>query len=189
MEQVNRPASKFCSHRDRFDNRCNAPCRGPYCVEHEPYDWRTEYRQRVYFVLAHSVQVVKIGTASNLDSRFSSIAGSSPVPLVMLGSIAGGEQVERWLHYHLVRDRSHFEWFRWTERVRRTVEHVLGRGDYAADSLCPKHINEDRAREAGKAIGAQIGAMPSARGDVEQYIAENRRYVTPLVVPADGAAS
>lgn len=176
--------AKFCQHRDRFDNRCNAPTNGDLCDQHQPRaatHWRDAFRPRVYFAFAHvrDGAVVKIGTTIDVPGRLSEINAHSAALVDLLGTVAGGQQVERWLHYHCVRDRSHFEWFRWTERVSDLVSRVLAHGLWAAEAMCPKHLDSDRR---GYSSGYGIGPLPHSRGAVDSYLADNAEHAAPLDV-------
>lgn len=160
---------QFCQRFDAFGNRCNKPCpQGETeCDEHfravapapQPQVALHGFRSKVYFVYAPSLEVVKIGTAQDIEKRLAGIRGMCPVPLTLLGSIFGGVQVERWLHFHCYRDRSHYEWFRWTSRVQDIVRRVLAHGDSAALVMCPGHLAADRGRRR-----AGLLPLPMERG-------------------------
>lgn len=105
---------------------------------------RIELGPYVYFMLAESVSMLKIGTAVDPLKRHKSIAASSPVPVVLLGSVIGSVNVERWCHYHCFVDRSHFEWFRLTPKTDAFVRLVLSHGTDAASLMCHKHHRADR---------------------------------------------
>ena len=66
----------------------------------------------VYFIAAIGTDLVKVGHARNVKSRFSSLACASPLKLRLLATIPGGSTKERELHDLLAEHRSHGEWFR-----------------------------------------------------------------------------
>lgn len=65
----------------------------------------------VYFIEAVGSGRVKIGIASTLRHRISSIACHSPFPLIALLTIPGNEKEERELHKRFAHLRVHREWF------------------------------------------------------------------------------
>jgi hypothetical protein len=176
---------RFCQHRDFYDNRCNRqllPDEQFACREHleRPLP-APRATGSVYFVLAEATNVVKIGTAANTRKRLRALQAGSPLsaPLVLVGEIEGGVQVERWLHFHCIADRSHFEWFHWTRAVSGLVRRVLSHGYNAALSMCPQHLADDRRTAAGRPSGS-LGMLPGPRSYVDEYISHNEPNVTPL---------
>lgn len=65
----------------------------------------------VYFLHAPSANLVKIGSSNNVHDRVRSLSNSSPVPLVLLGTVPGGLKRELELHGHFAALRVHGEWF------------------------------------------------------------------------------
>lgn len=72
---------------------------------------------RVYFVLAPSAGLVKIGTTWRLPYRLAEIQLHSPVALTLVGHVAGGVEREGEYHAEFAAYRSHGEWFRYTQDV------------------------------------------------------------------------
>lgn len=67
----------------------------------------------VYFLLAESVSLVKIGySGGDITKRIQSIRGQSPIDLCLLGYIHGTMEDEHELHLYYGSKRHHFEWFR-----------------------------------------------------------------------------
>lgn len=77
--------------------------------------------QVVYFIEAVGLELIKIGQTRLLDDRIRSLATGSPVPLKLIGYIAGTAARERKLHKQFARDRAHGEWFRATPELRRYI--------------------------------------------------------------------
>ncbi len=117
----------------------------------------------VYFV--RGGDAVKIGTTENITKRFDALCAGSPVSLQLLGIVYGGVSVEHWCHFHCLRYRSHYEWFRWSRWTQSFVEWVLGHGDYAGQLLCLKQFNDDRLmRRNGNRQRSPSGApLPQMR--------------------------
>ncbi|MGP5722781.1 GIY-YIG nuclease family protein [Corynebacterium casei] len=76
---------------------------------------------RVYFVYSPDADKVKIGFSDSPESRMKSMQTGSPVPLELLGTIPGGQDVEMELHERFKSDRSHGEWFRMTSEIERFI--------------------------------------------------------------------
>lgn len=83
---------------------------------------------RVYFAYSPDAKKVKIGYSNSPESRIQSLQTGSPVPLKIIGTIAGGQDVEKKLHEMFSRDHSHGEWFHMSEEIDRFIkEKNIGR--------------------------------------------------------------
>jgi hypothetical protein len=76
----------------------------------------------VYFIQAGAGGCIKIGIASNLQSRISCLQIGCPDMLVLLASVPGGAKEESFLHEHLRRHRVRGEWFKPAPEVLDAVE-------------------------------------------------------------------
>ena len=88
---------------------------------------------QVYFLLASSVNLIKIGRSGDPETRFEQLRLLSPVPLEIVGLIEGGSAVEAALHQRFDHLHSHGEWFHATNELRRfawfaTMESLWNRG-------------------------------------------------------------
>lgn len=68
--------------------------------------------EKVYFIAAVGTSLVKVGHSTDVRKRLAKLSHLSPVTLVLLGTIPGGESEERRLHDLLGDYRHHGEWFR-----------------------------------------------------------------------------
>lgn len=68
----------------------------------------------------------KIGKATNVKSRLSSMAGGSPMPLTLIAVADGGCRLEARLHLLFSHVHSHGEWFRLTEDQVKTCIKLMG---------------------------------------------------------------
>ena len=66
----------------------------------------------VYFLLGRKTSLLKIGFATDLDSRISTIQAMSPDVLDLVKTIPGTIQIEKELHKNFAEYREHGEWFR-----------------------------------------------------------------------------
>lgn len=66
----------------------------------------------VYVVQAGEDGLCKIGTTTSLDQRMRTLQSHSPLPLTLLGTVAGGRAMEASFHRQFARYRQHGEWFR-----------------------------------------------------------------------------
>lgn len=66
----------------------------------------------VYVVQAGEDGLCKIGTTTGLDQRMRTLQSHSPLPLTLLGTVAGGRAMEASFHRQFARYRQHGEWFR-----------------------------------------------------------------------------
>ena len=82
--------------------------------DRESYCW-------VYFIEAVGLDLLKVGYALDLRSRFTSMMTSSPASLSLLGVLQGGPRREMEIHTQLADHRAHGEWFRKTPEVMAVV--------------------------------------------------------------------
>lgn len=75
----------------------------------------------VYFIHSETTGLVKIGVATNIAARFSSIVTMSPVPLSLVGYHLGDARREIGLHRLYAALRSHGEWFKVTSEIAREM--------------------------------------------------------------------
>lgn len=69
--------------------------------------------RHVYFVGATGTELIKIGSAFDIELRLEQLRTISPLPLNLLFYVLhGGETMERRLHKMYRRRRSHGEWYR-----------------------------------------------------------------------------
>jgi len=80
-------------------------------------DVAREIGDRVYFLSAPSVGMIKIGTSFQPGRRFAEVALMSPVSLEFIGSVAGGSSVETEWHRRWAHLRTHGEWFSLTPEL------------------------------------------------------------------------
>ena len=87
---------------------------------------RTNKKHDLYFVLASSVSLVKIGITSDFETRFRTLQAGSPVPLEAWLVIKATARRELALHVHFAEERRHSEWFALSERMRALVDEIRG---------------------------------------------------------------
>lgn len=84
----------------------------------------------VYFVQSGSRGPIKIGIATDVKKRLSSMQTGNPVPMTLMASVPGSIEIERGLHQRFNVGRIANEWFeRDTPGLMETVEHVLRHGE------------------------------------------------------------
>ena len=84
----------------------------------------------VYFVQSGHGGPVKIGIATDVKKRLSSMQTSNPVSLVLMAAVPGGLDLERELHARFNIGCIRNEWFkRDTPGLIETVEHILRHGE------------------------------------------------------------
>lgn len=74
---------------------------------------------------------IKIGCSSLPDTRLEFYAGYSPIPLEIVGIVAGTIDDERFLHSRFAHLRSHREWFHSTPELREAVAGLIALGSVA----------------------------------------------------------
>ena len=80
--------------------------------------------ERVYFIEAVGLGVVKIGFARDIGERLRKIAVGCPAPLRLLGTIRGGPSTERHLHVALSAVHVHGEWFRRGPEIDKVLAQI-----------------------------------------------------------------
>lgn len=84
---------------------------------------------RVYFILAPSLSIVKIGYSSRApETRLREILVGMPVDANLLGSVPGGIILERSMHAKFRNFHSRGEWFHYRAPLRRFIAKCLEDG-------------------------------------------------------------
>jgi hypothetical protein len=79
--------------------------------------------ESVYFIQnAKRIGPIKIGHSRGIEYRFSQLQTSSPFPLAIIATIAGGVEVEKELHGRFKHLRLQGEWFQATKELTRFIE-------------------------------------------------------------------
>lgn len=99
---------------------------------------RMERSSVVYLITG--VNLIKIGTTSNLEERIKTLQASSPVQLDVLASGSGGIQVERRLHRQHAEYRHHGEWFDIPEHLVPQLVAVVKSGTAERCRICSKRF-------------------------------------------------
>lgn len=106
---------------------------------------RSDLRERqashciVYFI--EGAGLIKIGSTLNIQSRFRSIRGSSPVPVKLIGTIPGGGPLEGLLHAKFAQHRSHGEWFVDCQDIRDFIAAREADGVLSRPEIKPARLN------------------------------------------------
>lgn len=79
----------------------------------------------VYFFQSET-GLVKIGFTTDIKKRTQGLLHGSPVPLTLLGTVAGNAKLEAELHAEFSTLRRHGEWFELNESLRQRIEAILG---------------------------------------------------------------
>ncbi len=88
----------------------------------------------VYFI--HGADKIKIGCASDPESRLRSLQCGSPVPLTIIALMRGSRRDERSLHRRFCHIRSHGEWYHPADEL---LDHIAKVANY--DIRCISTIN------------------------------------------------
>lgn len=129
----------------------------------------------VYFIEAIGLNLIKIGVATSVSKRLSSLQSSSPAELLLRGVIKYGTSgLERLLHKHFSDQRHHGEWFRIDNRMRMLLEDPEG---YCKEylewtipekikSIEPIGINLSEFLDKGPDREAELAALFSSRAEL-----------------------
>lgn len=85
--------------------------------------------ERVYFVRCGAR--IKVGYTNNLDVRLRAIASQQFEPIIVIGSVAGGRDLELAIHAALADYRIKGEWFYEAEVVNALILRVMANGSEA----------------------------------------------------------
>ena len=77
--------------------------------------------QKVYFIEAVGLDLVKIGFARDVAQRLTDLQCGSPVALRLLGTIPGGLGMELFFHKDLAEYRVRGEWFALSDRLKKYI--------------------------------------------------------------------
>lgn len=117
----------------------------------------------IYFAFAREAGLVKIGYSRNAIHRLRSPT-FCPYPLVLLGTLPGGREVEAACHaqYSTFRLSSRKEWFRADASVIQSIGFLLAREG------SPGTVGQELARRDGCRYGLR-GVLVSLKGDPTSY--------------------
>jgi hypothetical protein len=101
-------------------------------------------RERVYFIEAVGLDMIKIGYARDIPERLRKLSPGCPVPMRLLGTVPGGLRTEQQYHERLAGCRDHGEWFRRCPEL----EGVLAAIDKPAEIEPPAVEPTDDPRDA-----------------------------------------
>lgn len=87
-------------------------------------------QNRVYFIHNAERNIIKIGITRSPDQRLRSLQTASPDPLIMLGHIEGGRDIEAEFHERFAEYRCYGEWFTLTEQIKQEVIGLLNISDW-----------------------------------------------------------
>jgi hypothetical protein len=74
-------------------------------------------RAHLYLIRNPATGLVKVGISRNVTQRLYSLEVAAGMKLELLGCVAGGERLERFLHRHFSADRALGEWFRQSRQL------------------------------------------------------------------------
>jgi hypothetical protein len=83
----------------------------------------------IYFIAADNC--IKIGTTKNLRARVASLRTSSAGEIEVIGTIDGGFEIERAIHFAVREHHLRGEWFADCEQLRAWIKNLIERGPEA----------------------------------------------------------
>lgn len=118
---------------------------------------------RVYFIRPVGAEgPVKIGCSQLPHNRLAMLSAWSPVPLEIVATIVGQEELERRFHAAFVSSWSHGEWFHASVELTSVIRQVAA-GTFDIESLpAPKRLSPSR-KGNGWSPYSRISASMSAR--------------------------
>ncbi len=102
----------------------------------------------VYFITARcpcGAQLLKVGKAGDVDSRFNFLRRENALELTLLGRISGDEEVEKEIHdeLDLVCEHQHNEWWEYTSAAREIVERYIAADQNIFGQGAPSMVPSD----------------------------------------------
>jgi len=79
---------------------------------------------QIYFVVADSVAMVKIGVSSGIRRRLSAMQGGSPVALRLACVSPGCKLIEAQVHAAFAPEWRHSEWFELSDRLAKAIQRI-----------------------------------------------------------------
>jgi hypothetical protein len=87
-------------------------------------DRRAEADGWVYFIVAVTTGMVKIGYSRNPDGRLKTLSQQAPIKYEILATIPGTMKDERDLHKKFHAKREHGEWFTYDEELYQYIKTI-----------------------------------------------------------------
>lgn len=92
-----------------------------YVSRESKMDW-----PMVYFLLAPDADMVKIGETKKINDRLVTLKAKSPVGIHLLTYLEGTRELEQELHKRFDADRSHYEWFHFSDAIKEYLYEGAG---------------------------------------------------------------
>lgn len=118
----------------------------------------------VYFLESQANLYIKIGWTVNLDRRFRTISTMSPVPIKVLGVMAGGEEVERKVHFRFSESCHHGEWFEPSDSLHDFIR------EHASSGMEDELVRPRRAVPRGGSSYMALGKLAKFAMTTEDHI-------------------
>lgn len=94
--------------------------------------------------------LIKIGTSTDLETRFANIGTYTPDGFVVLGTLQGGGETEGFIHDQLASSRHSKEWFRPTREVFEVIERSKRIGHGSMPFADPDRKGNPKSSKAAK---------------------------------------
>lgn len=132
----------------------------------------------VYVIGVVGDYTAKIGYSINPRRRFEHLQTGSPVPLKLLWTHPGDEDLEQALHRWFGDIRSHGEWFRFTTDPVKAVQEVIESGKWKAFARRPLVWDPTRTKAgiyrlydgAGQLLYIGYGKLPEDRINAKRWM-------------------
>jgi hypothetical protein len=130
----------------------------------------------VYFIRCGVDGPIKIGTAGDAHQRLRDLSCASPYPLSLIGTIAGGQPLERRIHKALRDFRIHLEWFRPERRVLDFIDQCLSGNVETVLAIMEADVavRQDRMAKYGEIVARLLLQAAREIGEVHGYAAAAR---------------
>lgn len=93
---------------------------------------------------------IKIGCSSAPIKRLRAVEIWSPVKLELIGSFAGGHQLEGALHLKFGKDWLHGEWFDWSSELQEIIDEINATGEKPVSLEILPYEDRERLRKTSR---------------------------------------
>jgi hypothetical protein len=134
----------------------------------------------IYVIGSPGSSTVKIGRTIDLAKRFASIRCMSPIPLEILWSHPGGNELETRLHRHFAKLRIHGEWFEFEGDPVEAVRAAIQQQPWLSSVASSSKMDTDRKAQWLRDLREASDFHAATRRQLDELVAEARAAGVPL---------
>lgn len=139
----------------------------------------------VYVIGAPGSSTVKIGRTTDLAKRFAAIRCMSPIPLEILWTHPGGNELETRLHRHFAKLRIHGEWFEFEGDPVEAVQTAINEQPWLRAAATSSKLDANAKAQWLQNLREASDCHAASRKELDELVADARAAGVPLMSIAE----